>query len=120
MTKTLYLSNACKKLAQKKQTLQPFLWTLFSLILLVGSASTVLYYIFAVAINEFHSDCTDTLYWAEAAMQGNSIDAFRWKPLYANLDSAIWYFHENTSVRYGDFLRYVLCIPLSDAARDAF
>ena len=46
MTKTLYFSNACKKLAQKKQTLQPFLWTLFSLILLVGSASTVLYYIF--------------------------------------------------------------------------
>ena len=40
MTKTLYFSNACKKLAQKKQTLQPFLWTLFSLILLVGSAST--------------------------------------------------------------------------------
>lgn len=73
MTKTLHFSNPCKLLAQKKQTLQPFLWTLFSLVLLVGSASTVLYYIFAIAINEFHSDCTDTLYWAEAAMQGNGL-----------------------------------------------
>ena len=95
MTKTLYLSNACKKLAQKKQTLQPFLWTLFSLILLVGSASTVLYYIFAVAINEFHSDCTDTLYWAEAAMQGNGLinPDFTYAalmPLGGNLFMQIW------------------------------
>lgn len=97
MTKTLYFSNACKKLAQKKQTLQPFLWTLFSLILLVGSASTVLYYIFAVAINEFHSDCTDTTLLGRSSDARKrthqsrfhlcSIDAFRWKPLYANLDS---------------------------------
>ena len=95
MTKTLYLSNTCKKLAQKKQTLQPFLWTLFSLILLVGSASTVLYYIFAVAINEFHSDCTDTLYWAEAAMQGNGLinPDFTYAalmPLGGNLFMQIW------------------------------
>ena len=95
MTKTLYFSNACKKLAQKKQTLQPFLWTLFSLILLVGSASTVLYYIFAVAINEFHSDCTDTLYWAEAAMQGNGLinPDFTYAalmPLGGNLFMQIW------------------------------
>ena len=64
MTKTLYLSNACKKLAQKKQTLQPFLWTLFSLILLVGSASTADYFIFALAILVFHSDWPYMLYLA--------------------------------------------------------
>lgn len=95
MTKTLYFSNACKKLAQKKQTLQPFLWTVFSLMLLAGTASTVLYYIFAVSINEFHSDCTDTLYWAEAAMQGNGLinPDFTYAtlmPLGGNLFMQIW------------------------------
>lgn len=33
----------------------------------------VLYFIWGAARGEFHSDSTDTLYWAEAAMQGNGL-----------------------------------------------
>ena len=41
-------------------------------IMLVG-ISTVLYFIWGPARGEFHSDSTDTIYWAEAAMQGNGL-----------------------------------------------
>ena len=33
----------------------------------------IIYYIWGAARGEFHSDSTDTLYWAEAAMQGNGL-----------------------------------------------
>lgn len=41
-------------------------------IMLIG-ISTVLYFIWGPARGEFHSDSTDTIYWAEAAMQGNGL-----------------------------------------------
>lgn len=44
-----------------------------SLIIMCTGIVLVLYFIWGPARNEFHSDSTDTLYWAEAAMQGNGI-----------------------------------------------
>lgn len=65
------------------------------ILLLLGSAIVVLYYIFFPAKGEFHSDCTDTLYWAEAAMQGNGLinPDFTYAtlmPLGGNLLMQIW------------------------------
>lgn len=42
------------------------------LVMLIGIAA-VLYFIWGPARGEFHSDSTDTLYWAEAAMQGKGL-----------------------------------------------
>ncbi len=44
-----------------------------SLFIFLISIGLVLYYIWGLARSEFHSDCTDTLYWAEAAMQGKGL-----------------------------------------------
>lgn len=43
------------------------------LFIMVLGVFIVLHFIWGAARGEFHSDSTDTLYWAEAAMQGNGL-----------------------------------------------
>ncbi len=66
-----------------------------SLLLMLGSIGLVLYYIWGAARYEFHSDSTDTLYWAEAAMQGKGLinPDFKYAalmPLGGNLFMQLW------------------------------
>ena len=49
------------------------LMSFFSAFVMVLGICLVLYFIWGPARNEFHSDSTDTLFWAEAAMQGNGL-----------------------------------------------
>ncbi len=63
-------------LSKKKQILQKgkqYFQAIWPFLLLLSSIVVVLYYILFPAKGEFHSDCTDTLYWAEAAMQGKGL-----------------------------------------------
>ncbi len=50
-----------------------FVLTIASLGIMFYGILLVLSYIFGAARGEFHSDSTDTLYWAEAAMQGKGL-----------------------------------------------
>ncbi len=59
-----------KQILQKRDQLFQVIWPI---LLLLSSIAIVMYYIFFPAKGEFHSDCTDTLYWAEAAMQGKGL-----------------------------------------------
>ncbi|MGN0671741.1 MAG: hypothetical protein ACI4KE_03835 [Anaerovoracaceae bacterium] len=66
-----------------------------SMFIMLFGVFLVLYYIWGPARNEFHSDSTDTLYWAEAAMQGNGLinPDFNYAaimPLGGNLFMQIW------------------------------
>ena len=47
--------------------------TAVSVFVMLLGVCLVLYYIWGPARGEFHSDSTDTIYWAEAAMQGNGL-----------------------------------------------
>lgn len=56
----------------------------------------VFYYIWGPGYAEFHADCSDTLYWAEAAMQGKGLinPDFNYAavmPLGGNLFMQLWY-----------------------------
>ncbi|MDY2509624.1 MAG: hypothetical protein SOW15_02345 [Ruminococcus callidus] len=69
----IWSGNVPSKKKQILQKINQFFQVIWPLMLLLGSIAVVLYYIFFPARGEFHSDCTDTLYWAEAAMQGNGL-----------------------------------------------
>ncbi|MGN0593084.1 MAG: hypothetical protein ACI4JQ_07550 [Ruminococcus sp.] len=56
-----------------KQQILHAVRTSISLLFLLLSIGMVLYYIWGPARYEFHSDCTDTIYWAEAAMEGKGL-----------------------------------------------
>lgn len=71
------------------------LMSFFSAFVMVLGICLVLYFIWGPARNEFHSDSTDTLFWAEAAMQGNGLINPEFKyaavmPLGGNLFMQIW------------------------------
>lgn len=66
-----------------------------SVFIMVLGICLVLYFIWGPARNEFHSDSTDTLLWAEAAMQGNGLinPDFKYAavmPLGGNLFMQLW------------------------------
>ncbi len=69
--------------------------SIFSVGIAFFAAFMVLYFIWGPARGEFHSDSTDTLYWAEAAMQGNGLinPDFKYAalmPLGGNLFMQLW------------------------------
>ncbi len=73
------LENTSEKEAHKKDK-GTFLKKAGKFVLTIGSLGIMFYgiilvlnYIFGAARGEFHSDSTDTIYWAEAAMQGNGL-----------------------------------------------
>ncbi|MGN1224534.1 MAG: hypothetical protein ACI4TG_05450, partial [Ruminococcus sp.] len=69
----IWSGNVPSKKKQILKKINQLFQVIWPLMLLLGSIAVVLYYIFFPARGEFHSDCTDTLYWAEAAMQGNGL-----------------------------------------------
>ena len=48
-------------------------FAILALIPMIAAINLALYYIYGPGEGFFHSDCTDTLYWANAAIEGNGI-----------------------------------------------
>lgn len=58
---------------RKKRSFGKILLDIIGILMMSAGIITVLYFIWGPARGEFHSDSTDTLYWAEAAMQGKGL-----------------------------------------------
>ena len=48
-------------------------YALLATLPIIAALYLALYYIYGPGEGYFHSDCTDTLYWANAAIEGNGI-----------------------------------------------
>lgn len=70
---SIWSGNVLSKKKQNLKKINQLFQNIWPLLLLLSSIVIVMYYILFPAKGEFHSDCTDTLYWAEAAMQGKGL-----------------------------------------------
>lgn len=60
-------------MTDKIQKYLPKIWLVLTALFAVGAIDTVIYYIIYPSAEFFHSDCTDTILWAQASYDGRAL-----------------------------------------------